>query len=63
MDLIVAVISLMIGLGFFALIAAVLCSVAFFHHVKSYFLTIKKANLFQTKIESLRERRRSFSLI
>ncbi|XP_048592660.1 uncharacterized protein LOC125576493 [Brassica napus] len=35
MDLIVAGISLMIGLGFFALIASILCSVAFFHHVKA----------------------------
>ncbi|KAF8095757.1 hypothetical protein N665_0323s0023 [Sinapis alba] len=33
MDLVVAGISLMIGLGFFALIASILCSVAFFHHV------------------------------
>ncbi|ANM59443.1 hypothetical protein AtNW77_Chr1g0069871 [Arabidopsis thaliana] len=35
MDLIVAGVSLMIGFGFFALIASVLCSVAFFHHVKA----------------------------
>lgn len=35
MDLIVAGISLMVGLGFFALIASILCSVAFFHHAKA----------------------------
>ncbi|KAF8088758.1 hypothetical protein N665_0530s0013 [Sinapis alba] len=35
MDLIVAGISLMIGLGFFAFITTILCSLAFFHHAKS----------------------------
>ncbi|CAN8238957.1 unnamed protein product [Cochlearia groenlandica] len=35
MDLIVAGFSLMFGFGLFALIASVLCSVAFFHHVRA----------------------------
>ncbi|RID55579.1 hypothetical protein BRARA_G02832 [Brassica rapa] len=35
MDLIVAGFSLMFGFGLYALIAAVLCSVAFLHHVRS----------------------------
>ncbi|XP_024012300.1 uncharacterized protein LOC112086778 [Eutrema salsugineum] len=35
MDLIVAGFSLMIGFGFFALIASVLCSVAFLHHLRA----------------------------
>ncbi|KAL9225830.1 hypothetical protein vseg_001710 [Gypsophila vaccaria] len=34
MDLIVAGISLIIGLGIFAFIASVLCSAAFLHHAK-----------------------------
>ncbi|KAL2905197.1 Prokineticin receptor 2 [Bienertia sinuspersici] len=34
MDLAVAGISLMIGLGIFAFIASVLCSAAFFQHAK-----------------------------
>ncbi|XP_022724967.1 uncharacterized protein LOC111281472 [Durio zibethinus] len=33
-DLLVAGISLMIGLGIFAFIASILCSAAFLHHVK-----------------------------
>ncbi|CAF1905404.1 hypothetical protein YC2023_016284 [Brassica napus] len=34
MDLIVAGFSLMIGFGIFAIIASVLCSVVFIHHVR-----------------------------
>ncbi|KAK6242555.1 hypothetical protein SCA6_007944 [Theobroma cacao] len=34
-DLVVAGISLMIGLGIFAFIASVLCSAAFLHHAKN----------------------------
>ena len=34
MDLVVAGISLMIGLGIFAFIASILCSAAFLHHAK-----------------------------
>ncbi|KAF8039169.1 hypothetical protein BT93_B1656 [Corymbia citriodora subsp. variegata] len=34
MDLVVAGISLAVGLGFFAFVAAVLCSAAFFNSVK-----------------------------
>ncbi|KMS97322.1 hypothetical protein BVRB_6g156190 [Beta vulgaris subsp. vulgaris] len=34
MDLVVAGISLMIGLGIFTFIASVLCSAAFFQHAK-----------------------------
>ncbi|XP_019059038.1 PREDICTED: uncharacterized protein LOC109117029 [Tarenaya hassleriana] len=35
MDLIVAGVSLMIGLGFFALVASILCSAAFLHHARA----------------------------
>lgn len=34
MDVVVAGISLMIGLGIFAFIVSLLCSTAFFHHAK-----------------------------
>jgi hypothetical protein len=34
LDLVIAGISLMIGLGIFAFIASVLCSAAFFHNAK-----------------------------
>ncbi|XP_076895740.1 uncharacterized protein LOC143548461 [Bidens hawaiensis] len=36
LDLTVAGFSLMIGFGIFAIIAAILCSAAFFHNVKSH---------------------------
>ncbi|XP_052199887.1 uncharacterized protein LOC127806559 [Diospyros lotus] len=35
-DLVVAGISLVIGLGIFAFVASILCSAAFLHHAKAF---------------------------